>query len=151
MRAWVGRRTDEPPGPLGPRDRSSQQGQSLLEFALVILTLVLVMIGIIDFGRMYFTYATVANAAREGARYGIIYPTHRTAEDSPDPNNITYRTRAMLSLIGGSAEIQITYPDDGCMTPGCRIRVKVSTQFDMWTPLIPRFTIVGESTMYIES
>jgi Flp pilus assembly protein TadG len=149
MVAW--RRADQHPKPRGLRDRPSQRGQGLLEFALVILTLVLVMIGIIDFGRMYFTYATVANAAREGARYGIIYPTCRTAEDCPDPNNITYRTRAMLSLIGGSAEIQITYPDDGCMTPGCRIRVKVSTQFDMWTPLIPRFTIVGESTMYIES
>lgn len=151
MRASASGRTDQPLKPKGLQDRQAQRGQGLLEFALVILALVIVMVGIIDFGRMYFTYATVANAAREGARYGIIYPTHRTAEDSPDPNNITYRTRAMLSLIGGSAEIQITYPDDGCMTPGCRIRVKVSTQFDMWTPLIPRFTIVGESTMYIES
>lgn len=151
MRVSVRKRTEERRRPLGSRRAASQRGQSLLEFALVILTLVLVMIGIIDFGRMYFTYATVANAAREGARYGIIYPVCRTAEDCPDPNNITYRTRAMLSLIGGSAEIQITYPDNGCMTPGCRIRVKVSTQFDMWTPLIPRFTIVGESTMYIES
>lgn len=151
MRVSVSGRTDQSLESDGLQDRPAQQGQSLLEFALVILALVIVMVGIIDFGRMYFTYATVANAAREGARYGIIYPIHRTAEDSPDPNNITYRTRAMLSLIGGSAEIQITYPDDGCMTPGCRIRVKVSTQFDMWTPLIPRFTIVGESTMYIES
>ena len=122
----------------------------MLEFSLVIVALVIVMLGIIDFARMYFTYATVANAAREGARYGIIYPTQRTAEDSPDPNNIVYRTRSMLQLISNTAEIQITYPDDGCETPGCRIRIKVSTQFDMWTPLIPRFQVVGESTMYIE-
>ncbi|MGQ9583920.1 MAG: TadE family protein [Anaerolineae bacterium] len=122
----------------------------MLEFSMVLIALVLVMVGIIDFARMYFTYATVANAAREGARYGTIYPLYITAEDNPDPNNIVYRTRGMLQLIGGSAEIQVTYPD-GTPFPGCRIRVKVSTQFDMWTPLIPRFQVVGESTMYIES
>ena len=131
------------------KDRRGERGQAMLEFALVIIALVVVMVGIIDFGRMFYTYATIANSAREGARFGILDPARRTPEDWPDPDNIVYRTRAMLHLIGGSAEIQITFPD-GCVTPGCRIRVKVSNQFDMWTPLIPRFQMMGESTMYIE-
>ena len=133
----------------GPQTRRKERGQAMLEFALVIIALVIVMLGIIDFGRLYFTYASVANSAREGARYGIIYPTRKTAAEWPDPDNIAFRTRAKLTLLSGSAEIQITYPD-GCATPGCRVRVKVSTFFDSWTPLIPVFQVRGESTMYIE-
>ncbi|NLE76639.1 MAG: pilus assembly protein [Chloroflexi bacterium] len=133
----------------GPSPAKGQRGQAMVEFAFVIVALTLVMVGIIDFGRLYFSYASIANAAREGARYGLMYPARRTAGDWPDPDNIAFRTRAMMHLLGASSEIQITFPD-GCENPGCRIRVKVSSQFDMWTPIIPAFQLVGESTMYIE-
>lgn len=128
-------------------------GQTLLEFSLVIIFLVLVMIGTIDFARFFYTYATFANAAREGARYGIIYPNNIHAGFSPDPDNITYRTRSKLLMMGTSTEsapnIAITFPD-GCRTVGCRVSVKVASFFKTWTPLIPRFEMVGQAVMYIE-
>ena len=77
---------------------STQTGQTLLEFALVVLFLVVVLVGIIDFSRFFFSYGTLANAAREGARYGIIYPRNVDGGDSPDPNNIMYRARERLGL-----------------------------------------------------
>ena len=127
-------------------------GQTLLEFSLVIIFLVLVMIGTIDFARLFYTYATVSNAAREGARYGIIYPGNIHAGFSPDPDNITYRVSSKLLFMGESTEspnIEITFPD-GCQTVGCRVSVKVSAFFKTWTPLIPRFEMIGQAVMYIE-
>lgn len=52
-----------------------QIGQSLVEFALVLPMLMLLIIGIFDVGRAVFIWATLSNAAREGARYGAIYPS----------------------------------------------------------------------------
>jgi len=129
-----------------------QAGQSLLEFALVVIFLVLVMVGIIDFARFFFSYGTLANAAREGARYGIIYPTNVDGGDEPDPDNIMYHTRERLGIMGNALEtpfIEVTFPD-GCHTVSCRVSVKVTAFFKTWTPLIPRFPMVGQAVMYIE-
>jgi Flp pilus assembly protein TadG len=135
------------------QQRNRKAGQSLLEFALVVLFLVVVMIGIIDFARFFFTYGTLANAAREGARYGIIYPMNEDAGDRPDPDNIMYHVRSSLGWLGNAMEtpyIEITFPDAGCRTVGCRVSVKVTAFFKTWTPLIPRFPIVAQAIMYIE-
>ncbi len=47
----------------------SKRGQSLAEFALILPVLVLLMLGTIDFGRVFFAYVSVTNAARNGADY----------------------------------------------------------------------------------
>jgi len=48
----------------GPR------GQGLVEFALILPALLLVVVSIIDFGRLMFTISSVASASRDAARYG---------------------------------------------------------------------------------
>ena len=47
----------------------SQRGQSLVEFGLILPVLLILTLGAIDFGRVYFTYVSVTNAARNGADY----------------------------------------------------------------------------------
>jgi TadE-like protein len=57
----------------GARARlTSERGAELIEFALVFPTLLLVMLGIIDFGFLFQRYEVVTNAAREGARVAIL-------------------------------------------------------------------------------
>ena len=51
------------------------RGQELVEFAFVFLILVLFIFGAVDLGRVFYTVIVVSNAAREGARYGIVYGT----------------------------------------------------------------------------
>jgi Flp pilus assembly protein TadG len=51
-----------------------EAGQSLAEFALSLLVLAMVVLGLMDFSRAMLAHNTVANAAREGARYGVIHP-----------------------------------------------------------------------------
>lgn len=53
---------------------SAEQGQSIVELALIFPLLLLIMTGILDLGRAYYSYLQLTNAAREGARYGASYP-----------------------------------------------------------------------------
>lgn len=55
------------------RHRSGTEGQSLVEFSLVLTPLLLILLGIIQFGFIFNSYITIANATREGARDGSIY------------------------------------------------------------------------------
>jgi hypothetical protein len=63
------------------------RGQGTVEFALALPILLLIVFGMIEFGRMLFVYIVINSAAREAARYGItvgdgtIYHTLHTGED----------------------------------------------------------------------
>ena len=48
------------------------EGSELIEFALVTPILILLLAGIFDFGMMFRSYEAVTNAAREGARVGVL-------------------------------------------------------------------------------
>ena len=52
--------------------RTNQRGQAVIELALTLPLLLVVVFGIIDFGFMFQRYESVTNAAREGARIGIL-------------------------------------------------------------------------------
>jgi hypothetical protein len=51
-----------------------ERGQELVEFALVLMLLLLIAFGALDLGRLFHAYITITNAAREGARYGATNP-----------------------------------------------------------------------------
>lgn len=56
-----------------PTSASPHAGQSLVEFALVLMPLFIILLGIIQFGFIFNSYVTVTNAAREAARTGTVY------------------------------------------------------------------------------
>ena len=56
------------------RDDGKRRGQSLVELAISLPLLLLLMLGTIDLGRMFFDYIQLRNAAREGAAYGARAP-----------------------------------------------------------------------------
>jgi Flp pilus assembly pilin Flp len=51
---------------------SDESGAELIEFALVLPLLLLVLLGIVDFGFLFQRYEVVTNAAREGARVAVL-------------------------------------------------------------------------------
>jgi len=53
--------------------RETQRGQSLVEFAVSAVVLLLLVGGLVDIGRSIFVSETLADAAREGARLGASY------------------------------------------------------------------------------
>lgn len=52
--------------------RMTDRGQALVETALALTLLLLIVGGIVEFGRILSTYLTVNNSAREGARIGAV-------------------------------------------------------------------------------
>jgi Flp pilus assembly protein TadG len=51
---------------------SDQRGTALLEAAVTIPILLLIAVGIFEFGRAYQTWQVLTNAAREGARVSVL-------------------------------------------------------------------------------
>jgi Flp pilus assembly protein TadG len=63
----------------GKRRFKSERGAELIEFALVFPLLLLVILGIVDFGFLFQRMEVVTNAAREGARIAVL-PGYATAD-----------------------------------------------------------------------
>lgn len=61
---------------------SDRRGQTLVEFALIIPAFILLTVVIFDFGRAVYYSSAVHNAAREGARAGIVNPDNFSAMES---------------------------------------------------------------------
>ena len=54
--------------------RRSDRGGAMVELAVILPVLVLLVIGVVDYGRAFYTSVTVANAARAGAEWGAQGP-----------------------------------------------------------------------------
>jgi Flp pilus assembly protein TadG len=67
-----------------------EKGQSVVELAIILPLLLIILLGIIDFGRVFYAYVTVTNASREGARYGALHPGWIDESDNADPNNVKF-------------------------------------------------------------
>ena len=71
---------------------SSERGAAIIETALTLPILLLVAIGIFEFGRAYETWEVMTNAAREGARVAVLPNPVAGAADA--------RVRSYLQLGG---------------------------------------------------
>ena len=132
--------------PMGPRGRT-ENGQSLVEFALVLPLLLILLLGILDFGRAVAAYNAVSNGARSGARVAIV-------DQNPDAIRMAVESEA-IGLESVTVSFNGTYdPDPACPRIGCLIEVTVSTQYLPATPLIGNivgsFTVQSTSRMPIE-
>ncbi|MEO7665240.1 MAG: TadE/TadG family type IV pilus assembly protein [Candidatus Limnocylindrales bacterium] len=82
------------------RRSSTQGGQSLVEFALVLTPLFMILLGIIQFGFIFNAYITITNGTREAAREGSIYVYDRSLTKSFNDaaRNAQIRTTVLSSL-----------------------------------------------------
>lgn len=56
------------------RRLTRERGQSLVELSIVLPVLLILLLGAVDFGRLYYASVTVAGAARNGAQYASENP-----------------------------------------------------------------------------
>ncbi len=54
--------------------REGERGQATVELALLLPLLLLILLGCLDLGRAFSVWVTVANGAREGARFACAHP-----------------------------------------------------------------------------
>ena len=64
--------------------RAAQRSQAIVEFAIIAPVLVLLLFGVVDFGRAIYVYATLNQAVNEGARTAVrasaLLPTNTDVE-----------------------------------------------------------------------
>jgi hypothetical protein len=80
-----------------PPGRHRSQGQSVVEFALVLPLLLLILLIVVDVGRLYLGWVTLQNAARVGANYAANHPT-ATWSSATDPSRIAYEAAVRADM-----------------------------------------------------
>jgi hypothetical protein len=76
----------------------AERGQSVTEFALVFPIMVVLLLAIIDFSRVYTTMMSVESAAREAADYGTMYGAGKWDIGTPlDANVAEMQRRACVA------------------------------------------------------
>lgn len=97
------------PSPLRGEGAPGSRGQSLAEYALTLLLFLIVVLGILDLGRVFYAHNVIANAAREGARRGIITPDAATVESVVRASAVGLdRTQLDVIVTPSSDLIQVT-------------------------------------------
>lgn len=104
-----------------------QTGVAAVEFAFIVIAFVTLLLGCIEFGRVLFTWNSVAEATRWGARLSVVC----------DLNDTTIKEKMRLivpQLTDGN--IDIAYTPASCDWSNCA-SVEVSVAGASITPIIP--------------
>lgn len=71
--------------------RKNERGTTIAEFAVVALLFFIIIIGIIEFGRLLYTHNALTDAARRGARFAAL---HKESEEDLVKREVVYGSRA---------------------------------------------------------
>ncbi|MGH4122555.1 MAG: TadE/TadG family type IV pilus assembly protein [Clostridium sp.] len=105
----------------------NEKGQSLVEFAILLPLLLLLLMGILEFGIMLNSYLTIHNSAREGARLGIVSGSNIEIKELI--NNIS------PNLDSENLIVNIT-PLEGMRSSGDTLTVEVIYNYHVIIPII---------------
>jgi Flp pilus assembly protein TadG len=132
-----------------------QRGSVLVEQALTIAFLLTVLFGIVDCGRLLYTYHFVSNEAREAARWASVR-SQTSSLGQADKNGIQTLVRNVPGMGLNSTSITsdihwITPPNGapGCTNvnkPGCVVKVQVNYAYNFMFPFLPGNPINMQST-----
>ncbi len=122
--------------------RRDERGVELIEFSLISILLLVLVFGIMEFGRAIWIYGTVGYVAREGARFAIVRGSESGREATPTDveNYVNQRAAGMTGLT-----VTTTW-DDASKDPGTVVQVRVDRDFDPALPLVNLGPITLTST-----
>jgi Flp pilus assembly protein TadG len=99
-----------------------ERGQAMVEFAAVLIPLLLLVVGIIQFGLLFGANVTITNAVREAARAGTIYDFDNSQtkawNDAQRCGDVVEAARQSLGLLSvSSPHFTTTLSGGACATP----------------------------------
>jgi Flp pilus assembly protein TadG len=99
--------------PAGRTSRANpEQGQSLVEFTLVLVPLLLILFGIIEFGIVMFNKTTDVHAAREAVRYAAVNQTLPATVTADMPSGAKVTFKCTTDPNSGNAQGQYNVGDE---------------------------------------
>ena len=118
-----------------------ERGAAIVEFAIIVPLLLILVLGIVDFGRLMAVSGGLAAAVREGARYAA---TSANPSDPTQQSNIKSRVINEFQAFGGPAlqtsNIAITVDNSGG-------NVTVAVSGYTYVPLTPVMQMIGAGTI----
>jgi len=139
-----------------PRHPGHLSGQGLVEFALVLPMLMILIMGIIEFGRLMLTISSVSSGSREAARYGASAGDNSSGiahyQDCDGMRNAA-RNVSLFSDPVIYIEYDVDGPDGAYPVPYCPngtpsdpVRIPLGTQIVIkvtadYQPLVPLFDL----------
>lgn len=141
-------------------DWAEERGVALVEFALVLPILLVLLFGMLDFGRAFNYWIDSTHLANEGARWAVVNKNPASAgtlqayiRDQADTNEL--RSGGTASVPDG-LEVCITFPSGA--TVGNPVRVEASVTYN-WLPFlsdqalggVTSTTVSSSSTMRLEA
>lgn len=128
------------------RKRGAESGQSLVEFALLVPLLLLLLCGVLDFGKIMYTYMNIHMTAQEAVRLGGLGRT--------DVAITEYAKDHIHAADSDALEVQIS-PVENQRDPGEYMTVTLRTPYQFITPLIDRLFsdplhLQADSTIRVE-
>lgn len=122
--------------------KGKERGAVAVEFAIIAPILVLLLMGIIEYGRAYNAQVSLTNAAREGVRVMAV-----------NNNLVTARTatkNAGVSLTPALTDSNIAFSASngtGTCTPGAQMTVTITYSLNSLTGIAGPFTLKGKGVM----
>jgi hypothetical protein len=120
-----------------------EKAQSLTEMALSMVVLLLLVGGVVDLGRAFFTYMALRDAVQEGALYGSINPTLTT-----DIQNHVVNSSEMIQDLITNGDVTVELIGPACTGNAIRVSV-LYPDFQIAMPLIG--TVIGRQTVGISA
>lgn len=121
--------------------REGEHGQSLVEFSLILPVFLLLLFTLVDFGRGYYTWLVVTNAAREGARAAAVQ-SDVAAIDAKVYGSFCGSWPSTADCALDTAKFHPTYTNvQG--TRGSEASVSISYDFEFVTPIGNFLALVG--------
>ncbi|MBV8344097.1 MAG: pilus assembly protein [Candidatus Eremiobacteraeota bacterium] len=125
--------------------KNRERGTSLVETTIVMAVVLALLFGIIDFGRATYTYAFVAQVARQGARWAMVRGSQCTVLDHCNASQSDIQTYVQSlsegattpSGLGVTASWGPCPPGLSGNDPGCPVTVTVKYPFKFMLPYLP--------------
>lgn len=148
--------------------RGGEDGSALIEFAIGLGVLLTGVFTLMEICLMFYTYSTIDECAREGARYAIVRGSScvtngvtgagASCTASADAINTYVKNLGYPNAAGGAMTVNTTFSADGVNftttgnnDPNDMVRVQVGYLFPVKLPFVPNNTISlsAQSQLYI--
>jgi Flp pilus assembly protein TadG len=138
------------------QERHWESGQSLVEMALGFTMFLILVLGLLDLGRLFFIYIAMEDSASEAALYLALNgdcPVASSGAECADPNNALYRAQKASNVIEDAIDWEGTQLDydfiAATATNEAMVEVWIEYPFGLITPIIS--DIVGDDTIVLRA
>ncbi len=122
------------------------RGQELVEYALTLPILLLLVLGIMEFGVTIFVYNTMAQGAREGARVGAVLDGTLEEIKQPIKEAVVARTGGLALSGEENINVDVAYTE----APSDTVQVTVHYTHTLITGMIMQ-AVGGDAELHLSS